>query len=194
MKQKLIVAALMSIGLATLASNANATITWDYASKISMTGSAVDNGNGTWNYTFNVLNTDPAAIWYINIYTGAQQAYNLGQTLGLTNTYTQFTGGGNWGVPAQADQWFAGFYNNAWPGVANFASGASGTLSFTTNAYVGNNLNYAYWTQNNYGNEHFTGFGTANVNAVPEPETYAMLLAGLGLMGAVARRRKLAAQ
>ena len=31
---------------------------------------------------------------------------------------------------------------------------------------------------------------TINVAAVPEPETYAMLLAGLGLMGAVARRRK----
>lgn len=29
-----------------------------------------------------------------------------------------------------------------------------------------------------------------SVSAVPEPETYAMLLAGLGLMGAVARRRK----
>ena len=28
------------------------------------------------------------------------------------------------------------------------------------------------------------------VSAVPEPETYAMLLAGLGVMGAVARRRK----
>ncbi len=28
------------------------------------------------------------------------------------------------------------------------------------------------------------------VNAVPEPETYAMMLAGLGLMGFVARRRK----
>jgi hypothetical protein len=28
------------------------------------------------------------------------------------------------------------------------------------------------------------------VTAVPEPETYAMLLAGLGLMGAIARRRK----
>lgn len=31
------------------------------------------------------------------------------------------------------------------------------------------------------------------VTAVPEPETYAMLLAGLGLMGAVVRRRKLSA-
>jgi hypothetical protein len=28
------------------------------------------------------------------------------------------------------------------------------------------------------------------VNSVPEPETYAMLLAGLGLMGCVGRRRK----
>ncbi len=36
-------------------------------------------------------------------------------------------------------------------------------------------------------NRLFTG---GSVVAVPEPETYAMLLAGLGLMGAVARRRK----
>ena len=31
--------------------------------------------------------------------------------------------------------------------------------------------------------------GTISVTAVPEPETYALLLAGLGLMGTIARRR-----
>lgn len=47
----------------------------------------------------------------------------------------------------------------------------------------------------NEGNDS-TRFGTTTVYAlapVPEPETYAMLLAGLGLMGVVARRRKLKA-
>lgn len=32
--------------------------------------------------------------------------------------------------------------------------------------------------------------GSVTIAAVPEPETYAMLLAGLGLMGGIARRRK----
>ena len=35
------------------------------------------------------------------------------------------------------------------------------------------------------------GIASASVSAVPEPETYAMLLAGLGVIGAVARRRRL---
>lgn len=52
--------------------------------------------------------------------------------------------------------------NSSAPVVSEYA----GTWSFN-----GNSLNYT-------------------VAAVPEPETYAMLLAGLGLMGAVARRRR----
>jgi hypothetical protein len=44
---------------------------------------------------------------------------------------------------------------------------------------------------NQWGNySTFTTNVAAAVAAVPEPETYAMLLAGLGLMGTVARRRK----
>jgi hypothetical protein len=34
------------------------------------------------------------------------------------------------------------------------------------------------------------GTGPSTVSGVPEPETYAMMLAGLGFMGAIARRRK----
>jgi hypothetical protein len=41
-----------------------------------------------------------------------------------------------------------------------------------------------------FGSGEFTQLGQLTVTAVPEPETYAMFLAGLGLMGAVARRRK----
>lgn len=51
--------------------------------------------------------------------------------------------------------------------------------SWTTGAqgYDSNGWSAARWT-------------LTNVSAVPEPETYAMLLAGLGVMGTVARRRK----
>lgn len=46
-------------------------------------------------------------------------------------------------------------------------------------------------TLNQFGEIHLQGFtGTVPSAPVPEPETYAMLLAGLGLMGAMLRRRK----
>lgn len=44
---------------------------------------------------------------------------------------------------------------------------------------------------NGYSNIPQSGYhGSISVTAVPEPETYAMLLAGLGVMGTIARRRK----
>jgi hypothetical protein len=46
-------------------------------------------------------------------------------------------------------------------------------------------------TLNQFGEIHLQSFsGNVPVAAVPEPETYAMLMAGLGLMGFMARRRK----
>ena len=38
--------------------------------------------------------------------------------------------------------------------------------------------------------QHTIFFDALGVTAVPEPETYAMLMAGFGLLGFVARRRK----
>ncbi len=59
-----------------------------------------------------------------------------------------------------------------------------------TGTAVDNTLNLFYFDSNTGGNR---GSILATVTtAVPEPETYAMLLAGLGLMGFIARRRKTA--
>jgi hypothetical protein len=47
------------------------------------------------------------------------------------------------------------------------------------------------YTSNQWGNyTTFTTQAVSAVAAVPEPETYAMMLAGLGIMGAVVRRRR----
>ena len=60
---------------------------------------------------------------------------------------------------------------------------ASGTAASVYNTYLdGGNSVKLYLDGNN-------ALNIAAVTAVPEPESFAMLLAGLGLMGAIARRR-----
>lgn len=97
-----------------------------------------------------------------------------------------------------------------------FSSLSAGTYLFTVATYnnfaAGSTLDQGFrfdgqtsiplsaWTQPaNHGNMgshwslHLTGVDSASVPVVatvPEPETYAMLLAGLGLIGAIARRRR----
>ncbi len=58
--------------------------------------------------------------------------------------------------------------------------------SYSGTAASGGTLKLFYWDSNNYDN---TGSIAATVTAVPEPETYALMLAGLGLVGFMARRR-----
>ena len=53
-----------------------------------------------------------------------------------------------------------------------------------------NNFRPGSWVTPGYG-DYWHVVVTGSVTAVPEPETWAMLLAGLGMVGAVARRRRL---
>ena len=65
----------------------------------------------------------------------------------------------------------------------NVADGAAQTFSFSPNF---SNLSAVTWSNE----ANFHQFDNITVAAVPEPETYAMLLAGLGLLGFLARRRQ----
>jgi hypothetical protein len=77
------------------------------------------------------------------------------------------------------------------------STGANGSLNFTSYAFSSgfNNLVSVRFSSSGSDNPDYNGFSVDNINAtavtaVPEAETYAMLLAGLGMMGVVARRRK----
>ena len=70
--------------------------------------------------------------------------------------------------------------------VSNFSNGKfSGFFGLTTGDTLAGSLALRL-----VGSGNGTYNGTISVSAVPEAETYVMLLAGVGLMGFVARRRK----
>jgi hypothetical protein len=64
---------------------------------------------------------------------------------------------------------------------ASIADGGSTNFSFGASVARGSTVDFVLDPNGN---------DSADTSAVPEPETYAMLLAGLGLMGGIARRRK----
>lgn len=111
----------------------------------------------------------------------------------VTGGYTDVSGdvlpGGTIG-PGTFPNWTQGGLNapygalvGSWDNGTNFfLIGTSYTGSATANI-----LKLYYFDENNGDN---TGSINVNVAAVPEPESYAMLLAGLGLVGFSARRRK----
>lgn len=93
------------------------------------------------------------------------------------------------------DMWWAGNYNNASQHFSVGLNLAAG--NHTLNLYgLENCCDGTQQAQFKFGGAGFTSFSANDglIAAVPEPETYAMLLAGLGLIGFTARRRRAARQ
>lgn len=102
----------------------------------------------------------------------------------LSRTYNAGNGGG--GVDSRFQSSGNFFYTSAWQlerlSIDQSLSGHDFTLSLlAADCEPTGHTGYAY----------IDGFGSY-VPPVPEPETYAMMLAGLGMMGWVARRKKAA--
>ena len=80
----------------------------------------------------------------------------------------------------------------------NFGSTAASYTLSSSDPFSTLSLNFTPGSNGSYGISYLNVGGdnvgalldNVSVSAVPEPETYAMLLAGLGLMGFIARRRK----
>lgn len=72
-------------------------------------------------------------------------------------------------------------------GYRNFVAGIDTTNTFSKVSFYGDGWG-EYLVAG--GTIRYSTLDIGSVPAVPEPETYAMMLAGLGLMGAIARRRK----
>lgn len=67
--------------------------------------------------------------------------------------------------------------------------GGSTAFSFSRTVTAGSKVDFVL-DANGFDHQDSTRFSAQITTAVPEPETYAMFLAGLGLMGGIARRRK----
>ena len=122
---------------------------------------ASSNGTYTWNLSFDLSGYNPATASF-----SGQFAADNSATVSL-NGQTIGTSNG-----------FSSF--SSFAASSGFVSGVN-VLSFVVTNLAQNGGNPTGLR---------TEFLASSVTAVPEPETSAMLLAGLGLMGAVARRRK----
>ena len=103
-------------------------------------------------------------------------AFNL-NAVDLTVMYPGLTGDGQVAVT------FTGTRADSSTVSQTFNVNDGAPQTFTFNGFT--NVTAVTWSDN----ATYHQFDNVNVAAVPEPETYAMFLAGLGLMGVVARRR-----
>ena len=202
---------------AAFALSGAAQATTNLSNEYTVTASATAAGANTWTFDYSVLNNNqgiggqtgldgftifvPLAATLVGSsapapFNGAPGFWSEGASSGLN-----LGGDGSQNLLAPAGYaaytWWGQNTESVYtPGsTANFSitlsnvSVGSNTVGVST--YFGYGAATAQSASNQYGNySTFTGTFASPVAAVPEPETYAMMLAGLGLVGFMARRRK----
>lgn len=112
--------------------------------------------------------------------------YGYGSSFASVSSWTAPAGSFTWLSPV-ATATAAALDGNA---PVNSVLGLGGTVA--TSWAAGDTLWIRWVERNDVGNDHGLAIDNVSfsVSAVPEPETYALLLAGMSMMGAMARRRK----
>jgi len=103
------------------------------------------------------------------------------------------TGGGFVGISPTvggSPNWLAGAQPSGWPTPTSLTN--DGTWHHYSIAVGAGHVSLEQYANNTSGQAKFRNMSLTDVAvaAVPEPETYAMMLLGLGLIGSVLRRRK----
>jgi hypothetical protein len=142
------------------------------------------------------------ANWYDSNTSGGGAVALTGGLLGgqeVHKSFTSYVDGTLWLNFISAGSGSAGVFANngagGWNFNTNLLNGLGTDTQFNAGAHsysfsVTNLDSYAvYLTNSGSSPLTFSKMGVGSVAAVPEPETYAMLLAGLGVLGFTGRRR-----
>jgi hypothetical protein len=150
--------------------------------------------NTTWGLAYNQGSNAASSLWGTTVTSGnvitTESSSKVSAGRGVFNNFlasTSLTGAGQ-----SAFATGSGFDNIA----TGFANNWGTNATFTTDNAVGTAADFFTVTaasSKTGGTLVASGisFNGTTVAAVPEPESYAMLLAGLGLMGFIARRRRI---
>ena len=153
-----------------------------YTAQTDVAAVVQDHDNG-----YNAARNIGAGLGVYHMLDNSDDNITVGETLKMS--FSQVVNLGSIGLRSEG-------HNTSWNPGSQFQYSQDGThwtsaalVASKTMNMTGKDFYFRYGSDQNYCADQFYLSGMT-VTAVPEPETYAMLLAGLGLMGAVARRRK----